>query len=103
MTYLLSTLTVNYLKILMDKKLPLYQILKLKNPDLMFDMVITNAYFCGQFDKNMPVDESREVFEKMKKLLKKEYELSKCPKCGEIYGTFENHATDEGCEKCSPM
>jgi hypothetical protein len=45
------------------------EIKKLKNPLAMFDMVIASAYFAGVFDKPIPVDESREVFEVIKSKL----------------------------------
>jgi hypothetical protein len=46
-------------------------IMDLKNPDEMFDLVCAGCYFAGNLDGMMPVDESRKVFEKIKKLLRK--------------------------------
>lgn len=42
----------------------------LKNPDLMFDLCIWGAFTAGNLDGKMPIDETRKVFEKIKKLLK---------------------------------
>lgn len=46
-------------------------ILKLKDPDQLFDLVCFRNYVCGDMDLNIPVSESRKVFERIKKLLKK--------------------------------
>ena len=48
---------------------PYKEIERMKNPDKMFDLVLAGAYLRGQLGGKMPVDESRLVFEKIKKLL----------------------------------
>ena len=45
----------------MDKKF-LSTFKGLKDPDQMFDLICLNNYLAGQFDRNIPVDESREIF-----------------------------------------
>jgi hypothetical protein len=74
-------LELNYFSVLSinDKRMakahkPILELLDIKDPkevDMIFDMVCANNYFAGQFDLNIPVDESREVFKHIKKLLKK--------------------------------
>ena len=49
---------------------PYKDILKMKNPDEMFNLLIAFIYFAGKFDMNIPVDESREIFEAIKKRLR---------------------------------
>lgn len=51
------------------KEYPLKYVAKLKNPLTMFDLCISTAYFAGKFDLPAPIDETREVFEAIKKLL----------------------------------
>ena len=51
----------------MQKQIELLK--NMDNTDLAFDLIIANAYFCGQFGKNCPVEESREVFDSIKKRL----------------------------------
>jgi hypothetical protein len=49
-------------------------ILKLRSKskvDMAFDLLLANAYFRGQFNGMMPVEDSREAFEHLKKLLGK--------------------------------
>lgn len=53
----------------MKKKSSWDAILRLENPDQMFDLVIASVYICAQFGRPMPVDEAREVFIKIKKIL----------------------------------
>jgi allantoicase len=45
-------------------------IMKLKDPDQIFDLVCSANYFAGQFNNNIPVDDSRKAFERIKELLK---------------------------------
>ena len=42
---------------------------RLRNPDRIFDLICASNYFAGQFNSNMPVEESRKSFERIKKLL----------------------------------
>lgn len=46
-------------------------LMKMKNPEEIFDLVIWGAYNCGSFGANVPVEETRKVFEHIKKLLTK--------------------------------
>lgn len=41
----------------------------LKNPDLIFDLVVWAAYCSGHNDGQVPVDDSRQVFERIKYLI----------------------------------
>ena len=50
-------------------KTPMDMIKGLKDPDQIFDLVCAANYFCGNFNSNMPVDENREAFDVIKKLL----------------------------------
>ena len=50
---------------------------KMKDPDAMFDLIISGIYFAAQFGNPIPVDESRIVFKKIKKLLKHPKESNK--------------------------
>lgn len=58
------------------KKTPLdaaYKEIKgLKNIDEMFDLLIFSAFVRGQFNGMVPVDESREIFEEIKKRIRSE-------------------------------
>ncbi len=55
----------------MKKKPTIWQSLaRMKNVDNIFDLVITTAYFDGKFGNNIQVDESRKIFERIKKLIK---------------------------------
>lgn len=54
-----------------EKKTPIDRICELKNPDQMFDLICATNYFAGQFDGNIPIDDSRKVFERIKSLLRK--------------------------------
>ncbi len=47
-------------------------LLKLKDPMQIFDLTCANCYFAGRFNGQMPVDESRECFERIKELIIKE-------------------------------
>ena len=50
-------------------------LLRIRNPkrvDEMFDLVCAGNYFAGQFNGQIPVEESRKVFEHIKKLLSKQ-------------------------------
>lgn len=42
----------------------------IKDPDLMFDLCIWGAYVAGNLNGKMPVEETREVFKRIKKSLK---------------------------------
>jgi hypothetical protein len=44
---------------------------QLKDADMAFDIVCARNYICGQLDCNMPVEESRLIFKKIKELLNK--------------------------------
>jgi hypothetical protein len=58
----------------MNKKHPYQSLLRIRSPkkvDMIFDMVCSYNYFAGQFQNPIPVDESRLVFEHIKKLLSK--------------------------------
>ena len=55
----------------MKKQEPYKDLLKIRDADQAFDMLCCFMYFAGKFDANMPVDESREVFKHIKKLLNK--------------------------------
>ncbi len=48
----------------------LKEVLGLNDPDSMFDMVVVAAYVAGQARANIPVDDCREIFEKIKLLVK---------------------------------
>lgn len=48
------------------------QILRLKNPLRIFDLVCLRNYFAGRFDLNVPVDDSRKAFERIKKLIQED-------------------------------
>jgi hypothetical protein len=43
-------------------------LLKLKDIDQMFDMIIAGVYFAGSLQRPIPVDEAREVFQAIKRL-----------------------------------
>jgi hypothetical protein len=55
----------------MDNKFP-SSFKRMKDPDKLFDLICVANYFAGTFDRRMPVDENREVFERIKKLIKKQ-------------------------------
>lgn len=48
---------------------PYDMIMKLKNPDEIFDLVCAANYFAGNFNQNIPVDNSRKAFKRIKELL----------------------------------
>ena len=50
---------------------PFEMIRGLKDPDQIFDLVCAANYFAGNFNANVPVEESRKAFGVIKKLLKK--------------------------------
>lgn len=52
------------------KRTPMDMIKGLKDPGQIFDLICAANYFCGNFNQNMPVDNNREAFEIIKKLLK---------------------------------
>ena len=54
----------------MKNKTPFEMIRKLKDPLEIFDLVCAANYFAGSYDSSMPVEESREAFNVIKKLLK---------------------------------
>ena len=68
---------IDLLKTIDKNTTPFELILKLKDPDEIFDLVCAGNYFAGNFNSRMPVDESRKAFKRIKKLLKTE--VSKCP------------------------
>ena len=43
--------------------------MKLKDPMEIFDLICVANYFCGNFNQPIPVDQSREAFERIKLLL----------------------------------
>lgn len=47
-------------------------IMKLKDPLQIFDLTCAANYFCGNFNQPIPVDQSREAFERIKQLLTKD-------------------------------
>ena len=49
-------------------------IMKLKDPDQIFDLICAANYFCGNFNNPIPVDESRKAFKRIKQLLKNKKE-----------------------------
>lgn len=53
----------------MKKKTIWDSLARMKNVDNMFDYLITTAYFDGKFGNNIQVEESRKIFERIKKLL----------------------------------
>jgi len=58
----------------MNKKHTLKHILKLTSTreiDSAFDLLIANSYFAGQFDLDIPVEESRDCWEHLKKIITK--------------------------------
>lgn len=53
---------------------PLKQCLRWRDPkrvDEMFNLICAANFFAGQFEGHIPTEESREVFEHIKKLLSK--------------------------------
>jgi hypothetical protein len=54
----------------MRNKTPFEMIRRLKNPDEIFDLICSANYFAGNFNANIPVEESRKAFERIKILLK---------------------------------
>ena len=50
-------------------KTPHDLIMKLKDPMEIFDLICVANYFCGNFNQPIPVDQSREAFERIKLLL----------------------------------
>jgi hypothetical protein len=54
-----------------DKKSILSSFEGMKNPDEMFGLICSCNYFAGQFGNNIPVEESREIFRRIKKFLGK--------------------------------
>ena len=58
------------------KEHPLDYVLRMRKPkeselDSAFDLVCSMNYFAGQFGQNIPVDKSREVWNKLKELIRK--------------------------------
>ncbi len=55
----------------MNKKLEPLPVLYrgIKDPDLLFDLVVFRAWLLGQGDQSIPVEESRLVLKHIKKLL----------------------------------
>jgi hypothetical protein len=54
-------------------KTPYDMIMTLKDPDEIFDLVCAANYFCGNFNNQMPVEESRKAFKRIKKLLRSDH------------------------------
>ena len=54
----------------MKKCDPWKAMLRRKDPDRLFDMIVAGNYFAGQFDGDMPVEQSRKAFARIKKLLR---------------------------------
>ena len=50
-------------------KTPHELILKMKDPLQIFDLVCSANYFAGNFNQNVPVDESRKAFDRIKQLV----------------------------------
>ncbi len=68
-------------------KTPHDLIMKLKDPDEIFDLVCVANYSCGNFNQQIPVDESRKAFKRIKKLLIeriKNLEAKFSPKCDHV-------------------
>lgn len=55
----------------MNKDHPFTEIIKLSDLDQMFDMLIYAIYSYGSLGRSIPVDEAREVFERIKELVRK--------------------------------
>lgn len=53
-------------------KTPYEMIVKMKDPDQIFDLICSANYFAWNFNQNMPVDESRKAFGRIKELLVEE-------------------------------
>jgi len=45
---------------------------EIKDPDMLFDAICLKNYVSGGIGSNIPVDESREMFERIKQLLRKQ-------------------------------
>ena len=58
-------------KIWKKNKSPYDMIKGLKDPDEIFDLICVANYFAGNFNQNVPVEESRKAFEHIKRLIKK--------------------------------
>jgi len=59
----------------MKNEHPLDELLRWRSPkrvDEMFDLVCFNNFVAGQFDGKIPVDKNREVFKRIKWILKNE-------------------------------
>ena len=54
---------------LKKNKTPYDMIKRLKDPDEIFDLICVANYFAGNFNQNIPIDESRKSFKRIKKLL----------------------------------
>lgn len=52
----------------------------LKDPDQIMDLLLFASYSAGLFGTPMPVDESREVFENIKKLIIKQHDKRRSTK-----------------------
>ena len=48
---------------------PFDLIIKRENPDEIFDLICYTNYFAGKFNGNIPIDESRKAYERIKELL----------------------------------
>lgn len=53
-----------------NNKTPHDLIMKLKDPEEIFDLICVANYFCGNFNQPIPVENSREAFKRIKILLK---------------------------------
>ncbi len=49
---------------------PIQKILRLKDPDRIFDLICFHNYIEGKLNRDIPVEDSRKMFERIKKLLK---------------------------------
>jgi len=52
----------------MEKETAWEVIEDMEDPDLMFDMTIAAVWFAGNLGQDVPVDECRKIFKKIKKL-----------------------------------
>lgn len=54
-------------------KTPYDLICKMKDPLEIFDLVCSANYFAGNFNQNVPVEESRRCFDRIVKLIKESH------------------------------
>lgn len=53
-------------------KTPQEMIINLKDPFQIFDLTCASNYFAGKFNQPMPVDDSRQAFNRIKELILKD-------------------------------